>query len=284
MLTAHNFLKEVTYGKRAGGFPPTYKILPGRSTIKGSKAYAAQLQKTLGPRFNVRVQNYGGGDVQIEVGDGSRSFVHKLRNLRVSGDKYRSDKMGPWYHMFGVLYLSSVAKGGRFTAEAWAKVEGMARQVPFFPSPPDFFKTLLTDMTGKQCGAILDAIAEAQAANLKKIYTETRAQLWGSYDVSFSYYAGSFKAGMMWIGPVKGRKGKYIILHGKMIAHHPNGQVSMKSMYKDGYADGKAYHFYSNGRRAAVGTYKKGKLVPGTWRTWDKKGQLSTSRETGYWP
>jgi len=284
MLTAHNFLKEVTYGERPGGFPPTYMVMPGRSRMADSKAEVDRLQKTLGSKFDVRLRNYGGGDVQIEIGHASRSLGSKLRNMRVQGDKYPSDKMGPWYHMFGVMYLSSVAKGGRFTAETWAKVEGLARNVPFFPSPPDFFKTLLTDMTGEQCGAILDAIAQAQLAFDKKIYTEKRKSLWGNHDVTFSYYAGTFQAGMMWLGPFKAQKGKYIILHGEMIAHHPNGQMSMKSMYKDGYADGKAYHFYDNGKRAATGTYKKGKLVSGTWQTWDKKGKLSTREQTGYWP
>ncbi|MBM9520109.1 hypothetical protein JWG39_09810 [Desulforhopalus vacuolatus] len=168
MLTAHNFLKETAYSMRGAFRPsPAYMVIPAPSSKKEEAQLINKLQRKLGRRFYVSANDSIDGDIQITVVDKHKgSLGRKLRNFRLSDDKNKSDKMGPWYHMFGVLYVSSISKGGRFTGESWAKVEGLARNLPFFSSPPDYFKTLLTDITGEQSGALLDAVS--QASKLEK--------------------------------------------------------------------------------------------------------------------
>jgi hypothetical protein len=69
MLTAHNFLKNVAYKGR------------------GSTSGVGMLMPTGGEEYIVDVAS-------------------RLVNLR--GDPGKADKLGPWYHMFGILFLGSV--------------------------------------------------------------------------------------------------------------------------------------------------------------------------------
>jgi len=173
-LVAHNFLKEVAYSKR-DGIPSIFSTLP--ITGKNLQQTKEMVQKYkdatsgyqlgyfdpegppagIGPKLKGQKGNFY-TEVAVGLDSDSTFLSKKLVQLRVESDPHLGDKMGPWYHIFGVLHLSSVAEGGRLTANAWAKAENLLRHAPGFSSGPDYFKELMNSIVGGRCGEILDEI------------------------------------------------------------------------------------------------------------------------------
>ncbi|MGC9384952.1 MAG: toxin-antitoxin system YwqK family antitoxin [Kosmotogaceae bacterium] len=75
----------------------------------------------------------------------NKAISNKLVNLRPPGDIFSHDKMGPWYHIFGVMFLGSVSIW-KYTARTWAYAEKIFRRVGFTDtnSPKDPFKEDIT--------------------------------------------------------------------------------------------------------------------------------------------
>ena len=173
-LVAHNFLKEIAYSKR-DGIPSIFSTLP--ITGKNLQQTKEMVQKYkdatsgyqlgyfdpegppagIGPKLKGQKGNFY-TEVAVGLDSDSTFLSKKLVQLRVESDPHLGDKMGPWYHIFGVLHLSSVAEGGRLTANAWAKAENLLRHAPGFSSGPDYFKELMNSIVGGRCGEILDEI------------------------------------------------------------------------------------------------------------------------------
>ncbi len=175
-LVAHNFLKEVAYSKR-DGIPSVFSTLPiaGKNLQQTKKmveeyqdamsGYQLDFFDTEGPPAGIgsKLKRKEGDfytEVAVGLGSNDNYLSNKLVQLRVDGDPHLGDKMGPWYHVFGVLHLSSVAEGGRITAKTWAEAENLLRHAPGFSSGPDYFKELMNSIVGGRCGEILDEIYE----------------------------------------------------------------------------------------------------------------------------
>lgn len=95
MLTCHNMLKEVAYSKRHMGMEATF----GWDTIdrRDEQEIVAHDKSHIG------------------------EVIGKLVNVRPSGDRFEFDKMGPWYHMFGLFFLSSVTSSDYGGALGWVE-------------------------------------------------------------------------------------------------------------------------------------------------------------------
>ncbi len=104
-LTAHNLLKEIAYAERRND-ESVIGVAPGR---KGD------LYTTILPR----------------------DISRKLIDLRPEGDAVFYDRMGPWYHAFGLFFVGSVASGT--DAQIFAEIENLTR-VFKLGSAPDYFK------------------------------------------------------------------------------------------------------------------------------------------------
>lgn len=173
-LVAHNFLKEVAYSKR-DGIPSIFSTLPiAGKNLQQTKEMVQKYKDAMsgyqlgffdpegppagiGPKLKRQKGNFY-TEVAVGLGPHDDYLSNKLAQLRVEGDPHLGDKMGPWYHIFGVLHLSSVAKGGRLTAKTWAEAENLLRHAPGFSSGPDYFKELMNSIVGGRCGEILDEI------------------------------------------------------------------------------------------------------------------------------
>jgi hypothetical protein len=68
--------------------------------------------------------------------------------------------------------------------------------------------------------------------------------------------------------------------HGKYLAHHPNGKVSVRGQYKAGELDGLQTHFWESGKTRLKAEYRDGKLHGGYLET-DDKGNVVM--EEVYW-
>lgn len=160
-LTAHNFLKEIAYSGRGGGLQAAFMYV---EPFPGKDEAARLMNKNILSEWRGRMKDtpfdvYDMGEhFVVRLNPGAPELAAKLANSRVEGDPHRADKMGPWYHAFGILFLSSVAGGGRYTGQLWAEVEGAARHIPGMPSKPDYYKELLTSAAGIISGRILDCI------------------------------------------------------------------------------------------------------------------------------
>ena len=91
-LAAHNLLKDATYGMR-GGKPIYFDVRHGAQVL---------------PRED------GRRDAN------PRAVVDKLANLRPPHDRHYNEKMGSWYHMFGLFFLADSLGPGH----AWVGAEG----------------------------------------------------------------------------------------------------------------------------------------------------------------
>lgn len=166
-LTAHNFLKEVAYSGRGSGLQAVFMRV---DRFPGKDEAAKLLNKQLRSEWRQRLQGTPldiyemENDFVIRMEPGAPQLAAKLANVRVTGDPHLNDKMGPWYHAFGVLFLSSVANGGRYTAQLWADVEGAARHIPGMPSKPDYFKEGFTSRAGAISGQLIDCVNTKPAA------------------------------------------------------------------------------------------------------------------------
>jgi hypothetical protein len=100
-LTAHNLLKEVTYAQREG------------------------LQANIGT-----ISGNGARDILLNPND----IATKLIDLRPEGDPKFKDRMGPWYHAFGLFFVGGITSGTE--AQVLADVENLTRLLRA-GSPPD---------------------------------------------------------------------------------------------------------------------------------------------------
>ncbi len=173
-LVAQNFLKEIAYSPR--DHLPSVFFIPSIAG-KNVQQTTEMVQKfqdampgfqfdffdregppPIGPKLMKKKGDFY-NEVVVGLNDYQSDYLSKkLVQLRVEGDPHLGDKMGPWYHIFGVLHLSSVAEGGRLTAKTWAEAENLLRHVPGFSSGPDYFKELMNSIVGGRCGEILDEI------------------------------------------------------------------------------------------------------------------------------
>lgn len=104
-LAAHNLLKEVTYTTRPGG---SGRALVGWDPAdRGSPAAAEAGDHP--------------GYVWLER-DAVERLAERLAQLREEGDPAAADRMGPWYHFYGVLFLAAVTSGAEGSAAAWAEI------------------------------------------------------------------------------------------------------------------------------------------------------------------
>ena len=90
MLVTHNLLKEVAYSKRYD-----YPAIIG---------------------FDIKDPENVAMFVSIEP----NLVIDKLANIRPPGDPNMNDKIGPWYHMFGILFVGAITSPteARFAANA----------------------------------------------------------------------------------------------------------------------------------------------------------------------
>jgi hypothetical protein len=137
MLTAHNLLKELTYASREpnGG---SSALLGWNADDRGSDSDAITL-------------NHAGYEVRspAEV----RALIGKLSNLREQNDPVVSDKMGPWYHLYGVLFVGSVTTGTEATFGAW--FENFTRWL-HLGSRPDTTKEFINACAGQLARYVAD--------------------------------------------------------------------------------------------------------------------------------
>ncbi|MCC6996920.1 MAG: hypothetical protein IT370_20070 [Deltaproteobacteria bacterium] len=94
-LVCHNLLKEVTYAER-------------------SKQQALLGWDPKAP-----------GDARRWILLEPSKLTAKLPNLRPAGDPQASDKMGPWYHMYGLFFVGGMTSGSEAETLAW--VENLTR-------------------------------------------------------------------------------------------------------------------------------------------------------------
>lgn len=127
MLTAHNMLKEVTYAERLRQSP-----VLGWNGAKPDDATQFQIVRP--------------GDV-----------ISKLSNLRQPGDQFFNDKMGPWYHMYGLLFIGGMASGSEADFMAW--MENMTRKL-HLGSDPDRFKEDMNTWAANLSHALNEWVAE----------------------------------------------------------------------------------------------------------------------------
>ncbi len=94
-LVCHNLLKEVAYAERS------------------------KQQAVLG--WDPKAPGNANKWIMIEPS----KLAAKLPNLRPTGDKFAGDKMGPWYHMYGLFFVSGMTSGTEAETLAW--VENVTR-------------------------------------------------------------------------------------------------------------------------------------------------------------
>ena len=130
MLTAHNLLKELTYASREpnGG---TSALLGWNADDRGDDTAAL-------------TANHAGYDVRTPAQ--VHALMDKLSNLREANDPSRADKMGPWYHLYGVLFVGSVTTGSEATFGAW--FENFTRWLRL-GSAPDTTKEFINACAGQ---------------------------------------------------------------------------------------------------------------------------------------
>lgn len=130
-LTAHNLLKEVTYAERTDGH--------------------AFVGWTKGDNTD---------DLRIDP----KSISSKLIDLRPDGDKNFGDRMGPWYHAFGLLYVGGVTSGTE--AQVLSDVENLTRLLRA-GSPPDEGKERVNAWAGKLSSKLNGVVAAQSKGDVK---------------------------------------------------------------------------------------------------------------------
>lgn len=168
MLTAHNLLKEVAYSSR-GGLDMSFFQTPAPGTDQQTKDLASQYRnafKSLGLPLGVTLPGNADDPISIGQGNAVTSLIDKLSDLRpppdsIPPDEVVNDKLGPWYHLFGPLFVSSIDPRGRYWAEILAGGEGLMRHLhlPIFPSTPDKWKEFITNRgVSLVAGDVIDVI------------------------------------------------------------------------------------------------------------------------------
>lgn len=132
-LTAHNLLKEIAYAERRND-ESVIGVAPGR---KGD------LYTTILPR----------------------DISRKLIDLRPEGDAVFYDRMGPWYHAFGLFFVGSVASGT--DAQIFAEIENLTR-VFKLGSAPDYFKERINTWAGNLSSKLNGQVGRNVSADLPR--------------------------------------------------------------------------------------------------------------------
>lgn len=124
MLIAHNLLKEAAYAKRLGqpmviGHIPESLGEPATSNTPEGKELKEQYARFFGDNGV-----WAGRDFIIR----NPALINdKLRDIRPVYDKQAEERLGPWYHMFGLLFVGSHPQLGEDLAELGASVENATR-------------------------------------------------------------------------------------------------------------------------------------------------------------
>ena len=71
------------------------------------------------------------------------------------------------------------------------------------------------------------------------------------------------------------KKGR-LLLDGKFIKYHPNGNILISLTYKEGLEEGEYKDYYENGKLNAIGNMKNGKRE-GVWKTYYETGIQDTT-------
>jgi hypothetical protein len=109
MLVAHNLLKEAAYARRNGNRMVIAKI--GRA-LQTKVTEEQRLKERYAESFQ-----RAGGFTRTEFTLDPEAIRSKLRDIRPVYDPHSEDRLGPWYHTFGLLFAgSNPALGGNF---AW---------------------------------------------------------------------------------------------------------------------------------------------------------------------
>jgi hypothetical protein len=137
MLTAHNLLKELTYASRAPN--------GGVAALVG---WAADDRGTDDDAINGSHAGY-----EVRSPAQVQALIGKLANLRGASDPLSADKMGPWYHVYGVLFVGSVTTGTEATSGAW--FENITRWLKL-GSRPDSTKEFINACAGQLARYIAD--------------------------------------------------------------------------------------------------------------------------------
>ena len=179
------------------------------------------------------------------------------------------------------------------TAVFICKLPGMERakmeQVGAFLTPGQAKESVPVSLGPNDQIAILAVNDHPQAQDVKVIVKsdslthEVKQNMWGHAKVEFSWQAGAYKAGMLWLGLAPDGK-NYKILQGQLKAYNANGKLEDIHNYKDGLPDGPFQTWWDNGQLQSQGRCEKGKLVAGTWKVFDRDGKPSTSQKTGVYP
>jgi hypothetical protein len=130
VLTAHNLLKELTYASREPGLGGT-ALLGWNADDRGT---------------DVDVINAAHVGYDVRTPAQVQAMIGKLWNPREANDPMRADKMGPWYHLYGVLFVGSVTTGTEATLGAWT--ENVTRWV-HLGSKPDPTKEFINACAGQ---------------------------------------------------------------------------------------------------------------------------------------
>ncbi|MFZ5446708.1 MAG: hypothetical protein ACOZQL_42365 [Myxococcota bacterium] len=130
-LTAHNLLKEVTYAERTDGH--------------------AFVGWTKGDNTD---------DLRIDP----KSISGKLIDLRPEGDKNFGDRMGPWYHAFGLFYVGGVTSGTE--AQILSDVENLTRLLRA-GSPPDEGKERVNSWASRLSSKLNGVVATQSKGEVK---------------------------------------------------------------------------------------------------------------------
>lgn len=123
-LTAYNLLKEVTYAERSDGL-----ALTGYTGRKGGASSVL-----------------------------SRDIAKKLIDLRPYGDPQRLDRMGPWYHAFGLFFVGGIASGT--DAQLMSEMENLTRLIKL-GSPPDYYKERINTWAANQTSRMNEQVQKS---------------------------------------------------------------------------------------------------------------------------
>lgn len=123
-LVAHNLLKEAAYAGREGK-PMVIGTSP--YSLQGSadpatQAYLKQVKEAYSGAFDGKA-TFAGDSFILQPG----LITGKLQDIRPLYDPHVSDRLGPWYHSFGVIFVGSNPMLGESTAYVTAATENLTR-------------------------------------------------------------------------------------------------------------------------------------------------------------
>nr|WP_295466560.1 hypothetical protein [Mesorhizobium sp.] len=154
MLIAHNLLKEAAYAKRLGqpmviGHIPESLGAPATSNTPKGKELKEQYARFFGQKGV-----WAGRDFIIR----NPALINdKLRDIRPVYDKQAEERLGPWYHMFGLLFVGSHPQLGEDLAELGASVENATRLLNL-GSGRDLGKEALNNCAAKLVAGLMRGI------------------------------------------------------------------------------------------------------------------------------